>query len=184
MILKNHLLFYLIFILFVYCSEFSQPKPKGHLSLEYPTPTYIQKNNEKFIFEHNSFAEIQNTPLGINIFYSKMKATLYMSHSEINNNLDSLLNDAYKLPSKHLIKAQRIPERIFVNNKNKIYGTLFNVVGDAASQIQFFLTDSTDNFLIGALYFYSKPNYDSIFPAVKYVENDIIRMIENLRWNN
>ena len=61
---------------------------------------------------------------------------------------------------------------------------MFNVVGDAASQIQFFLTDSTHNFLIGSLYFYAKPNYDSILPALKYIEKDIIKLIETLEWDN
>ena len=69
-----------------------------------------------------------------------MKATLYLSYSVIKNNLDSLLNDAYKLPSKHLRKAKEIPERTFINQEKKVYGTMFNVIGDAASQIQFFLT--------------------------------------------
>ena len=60
---------------------------------------------------------------------------------------------------------------------------MFNIIGDAASQIQFFLTDSSYNFLIGSLYFYAKPNYDSILPAVKYVERDIVKLIETLEWN-
>ena len=42
--------------------------------------------------------------------------------------------------------------------------------------------DSTENFLIGALYFYSRPNYDSIFPAVKYIERDLYRLIESFEW--
>ena len=94
-----------------------------------------------------------------------------------------MLNDAYKLPTKHIRKAQEIPERIFINQKKKVYGTMFNVVGNAASQIQFFLTDSSYNFLIGSLYFYVKPNYDSLLPAVKYIERDIIKLVETLEWD-
>ena len=111
-----------------------------------------------------------------------MKATIYMSYQSINNNLDSLLNDAYKLPYKHIIKAEEIPEKIFINREKRVYGTVFNIVGDAASQIQFFLTDSTKNFIVGSLYFYSKPNYDSIYPAVKYIERDLYRLIESFEW--
>ena len=61
---------------------------------------------------------------------------------------------------------------------------MFNVVGNAESQIQFFLTDSSYNFLIGSLYFYVKPNYDSLLPAVKYIERDIIKLVETLEWEN
>ena len=67
-----------------------------------------------------------------------------------------------------------------VASKNS--GTVFNIVGNAASQIQFFLTDSSKNFLVGALYFYSKPNYDSIYPALKFIEKDLYRLIESFEW--
>ena len=113
-----------------------------------------------------------------------MKATLYLSYVMVQNNIDSLLNDAYKLPGKHMIKAQEIPERVFVAPEHEVYGTLFSVVGNAASQLQFFLTDSTDNFLVGSLYFYSRPNYDSIMPAARYLERDVIHLMETLRWKN
>ena len=68
------------------------------------------------------------------------------------------------------------------NKKEKVYGTLFSVVGNAASQFQFFLTDSSNNFLVGSLYFYSKPNYDSLYPAIKYIEKDIFHLFNTLKW--
>ena len=63
--------------------------------------------------------------------------TLYLSYVKVKN-IDSLLNDAYKIPSKHMIKVDAIPERVYIANKRKVYGTLFYVVGNAASQLQFF----------------------------------------------
>ena len=101
---------------------------------------------------------------------------------KVENNIDSLLNDAYKLPREHMIKAEEIPERVFISKEYNVYGTLFSVVGNAASQLQFFLTDSTKSFLVGSLYFYSRPNYDSIMPAAKYIERDVVQLIETLRW--
>ena len=109
-------------------------------------------------------------------------ATLYLNYNSINENLDSLLNDAYKLPYKHISKAESIPEKLFINEEKKVFGTLFSVVGNAASQYQFFLTDSSNHFLVGSLYFYARPNYDSIFPAVHYLQKDIIRLMESLTW--
>ena len=111
-----------------------------------------------------------------------MKATLYLTYNSVKKNLDSLLNDAYKLPYKHISKAQSIPEKIFINKEKQVYGTLFSIVGNAASQHQFFLTDSLNHFLVGSLYFFARPNYDSIYPAVKYLEKDIIHLIETLDW--
>ncbi len=173
-----------LILFFLSCSDnIYLPKPKAKLNLDYPEPKYEKQYYKKYYnFDLNKNTQIIKTNRGQNIFYPKMKATVYMSHQKINNNFDSLINDAYNLPYKHLIKAQEIPEKIFINYEKRVYGTVFNIVGDAASQIQFFLTDSTKNFLIGALYFYSKPNYDSIFPAVKYIERDLYRLIESFEW--
>mgnify|MGYP006110393705 CR=1 FL=1 len=79
-------------------------------------------------------------------------------------------------------KAESIPEKIFINKEKRVYGTLFSIVGNAASQYQFFLTDSVNHFLVGSIYFLARPNYDSIYPAVKYLEKDIIHLIETLKW--
>ena len=111
-----------------------------------------------------------------------MKATLYMNYNSVEENIDSLLNDAYQLPFKHISKAESIPEKIFINNEKKVYGTLFSVVGDAASQFQFFLTDSVNHFLVGSVYFYARPNYDSLFPAIKFLEKDLFHLIETFEW--
>ncbi len=176
---------YTLLVLFILsCSDNVYiPKPKAKLKLSYPKSIYEKQYFEKhYNFEINKNTRIIPTSKGHNIFYPKMKATIYMSYQSINNNLDSLLNDAYKLPYKHIIKADEIPEKIFINREKRVYGTVFNIVGDAASQIQFFLTDSTKNFIVGSLYFYSKPNYDSIYPAVKYIERDLYRLIESFEW--
>ena len=172
--------------LFISCQQMYQPKPQAMLSLKYPIPKYKQiSNGFPFVFEYNSFGKIKRSEKKApNIEYSEMHATVYLSYIPVRKNLDSLLNDAYKLPAKHMIKAEEIPEKIFVNNDKKVNGALFSVIGNAASQLQFFLTDSTHNFVMGSLYFYSRPNYDSIMPAAKYIERDIIHLIETFRWSN
>lgn len=171
--------------LFLSCTSDLQPKPWGYLRLDYPDPNYQNfKESPNFSFEFNAFAQasIAENKSNSKVVYPEMKATLYLNYNAVKKNLDSLLNDAYKLPYKHISKAEAIPEKVFVNPINRVYGTLFTVVGNAASQYQFFLTDSTAHFLIGSVYFYAKPNYDSILPAVKYLEKDIIHLMESLQW--
>jgi site-specific DNA-adenine methylase len=46
------------------------------------------------------------------LFYQDMKATIYLNYNSVKKNLDSLLNDAYKLPYKHISKAESIPEKV------------------------------------------------------------------------
>ena len=36
--------------------------------------------------------------------------------------------------------------------------------------------------MIGSLYFYSRPNYDSLLPALDYIEKDVIHLMETLEW--
>ena len=182
MINKSYIFFLCLILLG--CGSDIQPKPLAYLRLEYPESDYKKTEIElNFSFEHNSLAELKlERKSSLRLIYPKMKATLYLNYNSVNKNLDSLLNDAYKLPYKHISKAQSIPEKIFINKENQVYGTLFSIVGNAASQHQFFLTDSINHFLVGSLYFFARPNYDSIYPAVKYLEKDIIHLIETLEW--
>jgi gliding motility-associated lipoprotein GldD len=173
-------------VLVICCENVQQPKPKAQLRLQYPEPTYKKVPDAfPFNFEYNDWAKLKgiakNAP---DLYYPKMKATLYLSYVGVENNIDSLFIDAYQLTEKHMIKAEEIPERVFMAPEKRVYGTLFTVVGNAASQLQFFLTDSTDHFLMGSLYFYSRPNYDSIMPAAKYVERDVMHLMETLCWKN
>ena len=176
----------ILFILSAFsCNTINQPKPKSYLALNYPKSNYNELLNQKFpfSFEYNKIAKVEEiSNSSYKVSYPYMKATIYLNYYEVNKNLDSLLNDAYKLPYKHIVKAIEIPERIFINKNEKVYGTLFSVIGNAASQFQFFLTDSSRNFLVGSLYFYSKPNYDSLYPAINYIEKDISHLFNTLKW--
>jgi len=175
----------LLFIFVISCDDTVMlPKPKAQLSLQYVRPDYTAINSAcSYQFKKNSRAnfELLNN-CDSKLVYPKMRATIYLSYRSIENNLDSLLADAYQMPSKHIIKAAEIPEKVFINPDNRAYGTLFRIVGEAASQAQFFLTDSTDHFLVGSLYFYTRPNYDSIMPAARFIEQDIVKLMETLAW--
>jgi len=96
--------------------------------------------------------------------------------------LEELLADAQKLSYEHVVKADNITEQPFVNEKDGVYGMFYEVLGDAASQAQFYVTDSTQHFVTGSLYFRAKPNYDSIYPAAIYLQKDIRKIMESLRW--
>ena len=111
-----------------------------------------------------------------------MKATVFLNYMPVANNIEALLTDAQKLTYDHVIKADQITEQPFLNFDNKVYGMFYEVGGNAATNVQFYATDSTNNFMLGSLYFYAKPNYDSILPAVDYIKKDIRKIIETLKW--
>ena len=170
-------------LLITACSE-TQPKPESYLRLEYPEAQYERSNtNCTFTHEKNTQSMIdEDNGCQFKIVYPSMGASIYMDYKPVNNNLDFLLSDAQKLTYNHTIKAEEIIEHPFVNPDKKVYGMFYNVTGDAATNIQFYATDSVKNFVVGTLYFYVKPNYDSIYPATKYVEKDMIRLMESIEW--
>lgn len=176
-----------VLILFAACKEDPQPKPRAFLDLEYPDPQYSEIQIDcPYRFEKNALAEINqargNVPCWINLEYPLLNAEVFITYQEVDDNLDSLLTDAQKLPLQHTIKADFIEGDIYTNPQNNTYGMFYEVEGDAASQAQFYITDSTDHFLTGSLYFQQKPNFDSIMPAAAYLKKDMKHLMETLRW--
>ena len=97
-------------------------------------------------------------------------------------NITKLLKDAQKFTYEHTIKADNIASTVFANDTTRVYGMFYQVYGDAASQSQFYATDSVRHFVSGSVYFRAVPNYDSIQPASSYLEKDVRKLMESLRW--
>lgn len=169
------------------CGEDAQPKPKAFLALEYPEAEYEAVDLDcPFVFEINKIADItdsqSNRPCWKNIVYKTMNGEIFITYQPVNNNLDSLLMDAQKLPLQHTIKADAIEGDIYTNELANTYGMFYEVAGDAASQAQFYITDSINHFLTGSVYFNAQPNFDSILPAAAYLKEDIRHLMETVRW--
>ncbi len=182
---KLHLFFVAITILIVVsCKDDALPKPSSQLRLEYPIAEYASfENHCPFTFAMNNNAIIKEDQLcGFEINYPKMKATIYLTYKTVNGDIDKLLRDAQKLTYEHVIKADDIIEQPFANKSKKVYGMFYQVNGNAATNAQFYLTDSTKHFVTGSVYFYAKPNFDSIMPAANYVKNDMQTLMETLKW--
>ena len=176
-------------ILFYFsCDEIHVPKPKAFLSLDYPEAIYLKSQvNLPFEFEKNKLAQLNiskknNTLEGIILRYPSIKASVYINYKKVNQNVKKHISDARTMTEKHLIMADEISERMYENPQQNLYGMFYDLKGDVASQSQFYVTDSTQHFISGALYFETKPNYDSILPAIKYIQKDLMHFIESLRW--
>lgn len=170
---------------FYACNDDVIIKPSAKLRLDYPAPKYtFSETNCPFSFSRNTGSNMlvrQNC--AVNIVYPKMNATVYLTYQQINSeNLNSLLSDAQKLTYDHTIKANEIFEQPRVDSVNRVYGMFYMINGDAATQSQFYVTDSTNHFITGSLYFDSKPNFDSVYPAVVYLRNDIRMIMETMEW--
>jgi gliding motility-associated lipoprotein GldD len=171
-------------MLFSGCKDDVIPKPAAYLRLDYPVAKYADFENDcPFTFEMNADAIIKGgKDCGFTITYPKMKATIYLNYQPVNNDIKALLKDAQTLTYKHVIKADDILEQPYLNPSKKVYGMFYQVDGNAATNSQFYVTDSTKHFVQGSVYFYAKPNFDSIMPAASYIKNDMQRLMETLKW--
>lgn len=179
------LLLFALLLLITSCEEDVTVKPSAMLRLEYPKGTYDSITTQcPYTFVKNDDAIIDENPdCGMRLYYPDMKASLFLTYRRVTkDNFGRLLTDAQKLVYDRNAQARGIPQYPFGNEENNTFGTLYEINGDVASQSKFFLTDSTKHFLVGALYFEVKPNFDSIYPAVEYMREDIRTLMETLRW--
>ncbi len=106
---------------------------------------------------------------------------MFISYKPVNNNLNKLVEDARTMVYKHTVKADAINESRFRTPYN-VSGVYYEIGGNAASSVQFFVTDSTQHYLRGALYFNAQPNKDSLAPVVAFLKDDVVQLINTLHW--
>lgn len=166
------------------CQGETLPKPKAYLDLSYPPASYKTLDLERpYRFQVSKSSQQKDAPNNwLKIQYPELKASIDLTYRPVNNNLRELLQESERLVFKHTVKADKIASNDFVNKDKKVFGTLYEISGNAASQLQFHLTDSTRHFIKGALYFKTRPNFDSIVPAVAHIRKDILVLIESLEW--
>jgi hypothetical protein len=166
------------------------PKPKGYYRVTFPKHSYKKFNpvNSPYSFDISTIAvAIPDTnslsePFWYYIVMPKLNGQIYITYKKLNGDFDKYAEDTRTLVYKHTSRASSINESVLKVNDN-VGGILYEIGGDAASPIQFFVTDSSKNFIRGALYFNAAPNADSIAPSVKYAKDDIMQMIKTVKWN-
>ena len=122
----------------------------------------------------------------IEIYYPAIKANIHITYKKIDHSdklLKEFYNDAYRLTAKHQIKAYAIDESIVTTPNGKTV-VIAEIEGEVPSQFQFTMTDSSRNFLRGALYFNTSVQNDSLKPAIDYMKREMMEMINTLRWRN
>ena len=183
--LKNA--FYILFILvLVSCGKDPLPKPSGELRLEYPTAAYQKWSSDcNYSFEYSKFSKLidaENKPCWFYLTYPKMKAKVILTYFPINNDFRAQVTEAEKMVYKHTIRASSIDAKFFEYPEKKVYGMFYELKGQTASNIQFFVTDSTRHFVTGNLNFNTRPMPDSLAPSIDYVKKDLMHLIDTFEW--
>ena len=189
MIKINIALIIIIFASIFSCNQDYTPKPSGYMRIDFPEKKYITYNgNLPYYFQFPIYGKIipdtdkYAEPYWLNIEFPEYKGKLHLSYKKVKGNLSKFIEDTRKLAYKHTIKADAIDENIYKNDSARVYGIIYNIKGNTASSMQFFLTDSNENFLRGALYFNSPPNKDSLAPLIAFFGKDVEHFIHSLKW--
>ena len=166
------------------------PKPRGYFRIDLPEKEYTKVDTiERYSFECPQYAIITpdfyspDEKNWINIEMPQFKGSIHLTHKNVNDNLGEYLEDVHTMVVKHLQKANGVHDSLIVNEKHRVYGMFIEMDGKGvATPMQFYLTDSTKNFVRGALYFNFLPNNDSMQPVINFIREDIDHIINTFEW--
>ena len=171
-------------------------EPGFPYSFEYPV--YAQVIQDTTYFDNNP-----ENSFWRNIDFSGFHARIFLSYKEIGgkalykikqpngqykdsfavNIFDKMVADAFTLTNKNNVVSSSIVDSL-MHTQNGVSGVFFKVGGNAATSKQFFLSDTTKNFIRGALYFDVTPNADSLRPVQDFLQVDMDHIINTFKWKN
>ncbi len=172
------------------CESNWLPKPPGYNRIELPRHEYQRLEQGypyQLDFSTHSRVEADSFNLGekewINLNYKEFGAKVHLTYKKIDQSTDfkTLSNDAFNLTAKHQIKAYGIEEAILLT-PNGYVAVVAELSGEVPTQFQFFITDSTSNFLRGAVYFNSALKNDSLAPIIEYIKLDMAHLINSVNF--
>lgn len=171
------------------------PKPRMYPKIEYPQKAYQVFDSSfcNMTFEYPKYATIKQDqyffegkpidPCWFDINFTDFNGTLHCSYFPIKNrkHYDQLIFDSFRLVEEHNGKASYRQEEQ-IKNKHGVAGLYFSMGGQVATNMQFFLTDTTNHFFRGSLYFNAKVEPDSLKPIYQFVKEDVDNLLESFQW--
>lgn len=168
----------------------ASPKPYAYHRIELQEKVYLPMSEAlPYDFEIASGTKVKwpkptEQPFWINIDYPDLQATIYISYLKVDGpeTLGKYIDESQRMTFKHTVKASSIEEILIAKKDQRIFGLFYKVGGNAASNSQFYLTDSVNHFVRGAMYFNTAPRADSLAPVVDYVMEDIGQLLKTFSW--
>jgi gliding motility-associated lipoprotein GldD len=187
--MKKKLTFLFVMLVFIACQKNHTPKPRGYFRIDMPERKYVLYENKSctFQFEMPAYAEVKPDtnrfaePCWIYVLFPTFNGQLYITYKSLKNDLATYAEGSRSLVYKHTVKANGIEETV-INTPNHVHGMLYDIGGNAASNLQFYVTDSVHHFIRGSMYFNVVPQSDSLAPVMQFLKEDIVHMINTLQW--
>ena len=182
---------FIVYSFLTCCNSDYSPKPRGYFNIELPQKKYQSYNGDcPYSFDFPVYANVlpdtqrDAQPCWLDVSYPQFNGKIHLSYQPVTSTkeFNQLVEDARTFAFKHTVKATAIDEGVISYPERKIYGIYYAIDGNTASSVQFFLTDSTKNYVRGALYFNEQPRLDSIQPVLDFIKKDIDVMIRSFKW--
>ena len=180
-----------IVLLLASCDESFTPRPHAFFRIDFPQKDFVKySGNCPYEFDIPYYSSISYDssanaePCWMNLNFLPYNATLHLTYKPIGQdfNLLDLQTDTRRFVMNHTIKAQEILENAINKPEDHVHGVLYQLKGNTATSLQFYVTDSTNHYLRGALYFNENTNADSIAPVLNFITEDVLQLIGTLEW--
>ena len=180
-----------IVFLFMGCANNKDytPRPMGYNRIEKPSYSYSTNQQSSYSFEYADIARIKvdkDSTNWFNIVYPDYSAVIYCSYLPIidRQTLGKALDDSYHLAYSHTVMADAINSEVYSDPDRHIGGMLYELKGNVATPIQFFVTDSISHFIRGSFYYNENFNIDSVSPITNFIKEDIIRIFNTIKFSD
>ena len=173
------------------CTTEYSPKPRGYFRIKLPEKTYQPYSSGcPFSVHIPSYTTMEPDrsadarPCWMDLSFPAFNARIHLSYMPVTDptNFNELVEDARTFAFNHTVRATAIDQQRIHRPDADVYGLKYEIKGNTASNIQFFVTDSTHHYLRGALYFHEKPRLDSIQPVLDFIKTDIDTLIQSITW--
>lgn len=180
-----------MFVLASCSDENPVPKPSTYLRMNLPEHSYRTFKSDcpySMKLSNLYFPSAAEQPQSnyciqeINLGPLNGKLFLYYLQLPSKDSLAEIINFANDKVDEHKIKADKINFEQIVQPKKRVYGTFFELKGNVATNFQFYLTDSSTNFVRGEVLLNCRPNYDSLRPTLEYLKQDLLELVRHFEW--
>lgn len=180
---------FIVYLFLVGCSSNTTPREKKSTQTIRSTHELTTYETDRFSFKYNKgqTIKLKNAEKVGEIWFDisdpAIDATIYCSYLPIDTGgLYRALEDSYHLAYSHVSVSEGINQRLVLNDSLKTYATIYDIEGQVATPIQFYVTDSVSHFLRGSVYYNKAVKNDSVAQSTNILRDDILTLIESLRW--
>ncbi len=180
-----------VLVLFGCRENGGMPKPMGYNRIDRPVYGYRECELADFVFEYADIAKVSEVKVSgdsgnwFNIVYPDYDAVIYCTFLSIDReSFGKVLEDSYHLAYSHSVMADAIEQHVYSDSVRGVGGVLYELGGNVATPVQFFITDSTTHFLRGSLYYSKDFDLDSVATITDFIRDDVVHLFKSVRFGD